>query len=101
MAKLLYLADFSNFFYNLESISGVKYRRMQYGPVADAFFSLTEDLYEGGEINIQPMDEALVISASTREQATDKLKPKELELIESICKLWKDKRNQRDSSLYA
>ena len=54
LAKLLYLADFSNFFYNLEPMSGVKYRRMQYGPVADAFFSLTEDLYEGGEINIQP-----------------------------------------------
>ncbi len=94
LAKLLYLADFSNFFYNLEPMSGVKYRRMQYGPVADAFFSLTEDLYEGGEINIQPLDEALIISASTREQAVDKLKPKELKLIKSICKLWKDRRTK-------
>lgn len=94
LAKLLYLADFSSFFYNLEPISGVKYRRMQYGPVADAFFSLTEDLYEGGEIDIRPMGDALIISASTREQPADKLNPKELKLIESICKLWKDRRTQ-------
>ena len=94
LAKLLYLADFSNFFYNLEPMSGVKYRRMQYGPVADAFFSLTQDLYDGGQINIEPVEEALIISSSTGEQATDKLKPEELKLIESICKLWKDRRTQ-------
>ncbi|MCY3804848.1 MAG: DUF4065 domain-containing protein [Candidatus Saccharibacteria bacterium] len=92
LAKLLYLVDFSNFFYSLESMSGIKYRRMQYGPVAEAFFSLTEDLYEGGDINIQPVSEALIISATTKEQATDKLKPKELKLIKTICSLWKNKR---------
>ncbi|MCY4088860.1 MAG: DUF4065 domain-containing protein [Candidatus Saccharibacteria bacterium] len=92
LAKLLYLVDFSNFFYSLESMSGIKYRRMQYGPVAEAFFSLTEDFYEGGEINIQPVSEALIISATTQEQATDKLKPKELKLIKTICSLWKNKR---------
>ncbi|MCY4010547.1 MAG: DUF4065 domain-containing protein [Candidatus Saccharibacteria bacterium] len=92
LAKLLYLVDFSNFFYSLESMSGIKYRRMQYGPVAEVFFSLTEDLYEGGDINIQPVSEALIISATTKEQATDKLKPKELKLIKTICSLWKNKR---------
>lgn len=94
LAKLLYLADFSSFFYNLEPMSGVKYRRMQYGPVADAFFSLTEDLYEGGEIDIQPRGEALLISNTTNEQSTDKLKSEELKLIKAICKLWKNKRTK-------
>jgi len=42
LAKLLYLADFTNFYKELEPMSGVKYRRMEYGPVADVFFSLTE-----------------------------------------------------------
>ena len=94
LAKLLYLADFANFFYHLEPMSGVKYRRMQYGPVADLFFSLTEDLYEGGEINIQPMGEALIISASTRNQSNDRLNSQELKLIKEICSLWKTKRTK-------
>lgn len=94
LAKLLYLIDFAHFFYHLESMSGIKYRCMQYGPVADAFFSLTEDLYEGGKIDIKPLDKALIISATTREQAADRLTSEELKLIKSVCKLWKDRRTE-------
>lgn len=91
LAKLLYLADFTNFFNELEPMSGVKYRRMEYGPVADIFFSLTEDLYEGGKINITPVDRALIVSSSTREEHFNKLTTKELSLIKTICSKWKDK----------
>ena len=94
LAKLLYLVDFAHFFRNLESMSGVKYRRMEHGPVADIFFSLTEDLYEGGEIDIKPVGEALIISISTKETDVNKLKKDEIDLIQSICKLWKDKRTK-------
>ena len=92
LAKLLYLADFTNFFKELEPMSGIKYRRMEYGPVADIFFSLTEDLYDGGKINITPVDQALIISSSTRDMNFDRLSKQELNLIEKICKTWKDKR---------
>ena len=92
LAKLLYLADFTNFFKDLEPMSGVKYRRMEFGPVADLFFSLTEDLYDGGKINITPMEQALIISSTTREVAFDRLTKRELKLIEEICMIWKDKR---------
>jgi len=33
LAKLLYLADFSWFYKNLESMSGMSYRKMQFGLV--------------------------------------------------------------------
>ena len=92
LAKLLYLVDFTTFFNQLEPMSGVKYRRMEYGPVADIFFALTEDLYEGGEINIRPDGEALMISITTKAVAFDKLQTKEIELIKLICQLWQAKR---------
>lgn len=92
LAKLLYLADFTNFFNQLEPMSGVKYRRMEFGPVADIFFSLTEDLFDSGKIAITPMDQALIISSTTREVAFDKLSEQELELIEKICAAWRAKR---------
>lgn len=92
LAKLLYLADFTNFFKELEPMSGVKYRRMEYGPVADIFFWLTEDFFDRGKINITPMDQALIISSTTRDVSFDKLSKQELDLIKEICGAWKDKR---------
>lgn len=92
LAKLLYLADFTNYFKELEPMSGVKYRRMEFGPVADIFFSLTEDLYDGGKIKITPVDQALIISSNTREIKFDKLSNHELNLIKNICRAWKNKR---------
>lgn len=92
LAKLLYLADFTKFYKDLEPMSGVKYRCMEFGPVADIFFSTTEDLFDGGKINITPMDQALIISANTREQSFDKLSEDDLSLIKEICQLWKNKR---------
>jgi len=94
LAKLLYLADFSNFFKELEPMSGVKYRRLEYGPVADIFFSLTEDLYESGKIRIEPLDSALMISSSTKDVSFDQLTDKELSQIKNICALWKDRRTE-------
>lgn len=92
LAKLLYLADFSHFFKELEPMSGVKYRRMEFGPVADIFFSLTEDLFDGGKINITPNEQALIISSNTRDISFDRLSSEEMGLIKRICGIWKDKR---------
>lgn len=94
LAKLLYLADFTQFFKELEPMSGVKYRRMEYGPVADIYFSLVEDLYEGGKIDITPIEKALIISSTTREISFDRLSKQELTLIKEICNAWKDKRTE-------
>lgn len=95
LAKLLYLADFTNFFKELEPMSGVKYRRLEYGPVADVFFSMTDDLLDQGKINVEVLDKgAQMISSRTNDTSTDQLSSKELKKIKQICTLWKDKPTQ-------
>lgn len=92
LAKLLYLADFRNFFDELEPMSGVRYIRREYGPVADIFFEVTEDLYDTGKINIEPYNEALMIKSTTSDIGEDLLSVSEKKRIREICALWKDKR---------
>jgi len=92
LAKLLYLADFGYFYDNLCSMSGVRYVRREYGPVADIFFELTEDLYDKGKINIEPLDYALMIKLTSKEQEDNLLSDEERNLIDKICSYWKDKR---------
>ena len=95
LAKLLYLADFRNFFENLEPMSGVKYRRLEYGPVPDMFFSMTDNLLDQGKIHIEILDRgAQMISLNTLEEDRDQLTDQELVLIQQICELWKDKPTQ-------
>ena len=95
LAKLLYLTDFTNFFEELEPMSGVKYRRLDYGPVADVFFSITDDLLESGKIHIDVLDSgAQMVSSRTKDFDTSELSEAELSKIEKICKLWKDKPTQ-------
>ena len=92
LAKLLYLADFSFFYDNLVPMSGVRYVRREYGPVADIFFELTDDLFDRGKINIKPLDYALMINATTIEQDDGLLSNEEKDLLDKICVFWKDKR---------
>ena len=95
LAKLLYLADFTNFFKELEPMSGVKYRRLEYGPVPDVFFSITDDLMTLGKINVEILDRgAQMISLRTKDIDTSELTADELARIHDICELWKDKPTQ-------
>ena len=89
---MLYLADFSYFYDNLIPMSGVRYVRREYGPVADTFFELTDTLFDKGKINIKPLDYALLIVPTTIEQEDDLLTSDEKELLDKICDFWKDRR---------
>ena len=91
-AKLLYLADFCYYYDNLMPISGVRYVRREYGPVADIFFELTDELYDKGKINIEPLDYALIIKSTTLEQDDNMLSTEEKTLLDKLCDYWKDKR---------
>lgn len=92
LAKLLYLADFTKYYLELDSMSGVKYRRLEYGPVADVFFSMTDDLFYRGKIDIKTLDRgAQMISLTTREASLDLLNAKELKIIKKVCSAWKEK----------
>ena len=92
LAKLLYLADFGYFYDNLTPMSGVRYVRREYGPVADIFFELTDDLYDKGKVNIKSLEHALMISSTTIEHDDELLSGEEKELLDRICNYWKDRR---------
>jgi putative transcriptional regulator len=92
LAKLLYLADFRNFYETLESMSGVNYVCRSYGPVADVFFDLTNELFDQGKIDIASKGDALIISSTVREQPQGILSEDEKRRIDEIVDLWRDKR---------
>ncbi len=94
LAKLLYLADFAWFYDNLESISGLEYRRIPQGPVPDEYFRVIDSMYEGGEIDIKFSGKAMMISLNeTNLDPQDKVLANEQDiLLQDIAKEWKDAR---------
>lgn len=94
LAKLLYLADFTSFYELGHSLSNAKYYRRNYGPVANSFFVLTDELFETGLINIKPLEYAQLISLSdsNEDMNFDIFTIEEKSIIDKICKYWKDKR---------
>jgi hypothetical protein len=94
LAKLLYLADFRNFYETLEPMSGVRYVCRTYGPVPDLFFELTNDLFDRGKIAIVTKGDALIIKSTSSKQPNDALSDDEKQRIDEIIQLWRDKRTQ-------
>ncbi|MFH1326385.1 MAG: helix-turn-helix domain-containing protein [Candidatus Falkowbacteria bacterium] len=98
LAKLLCLSDFAWFYKHLESMSGMAYRKIQYGPVPDSYFRAIEELFEEGSINIDntTKEGAFLIYQSTAGEQTDltELNKNEKKLIKEISIKWKGKRTQ-------
>lgn len=97
LAKLLYLSDFSWFYYHLESMSGMAYRKIQFGPVPDQFFRAIDEFENEGLIDVDRKTaegkNMLLVSLSRvgkREKITE-LSPEEKNLIKKIEKKWRDK----------
>src|SRR3989344_8491022 len=97
LAKLLYLADFAWFYDNLESMSGMQYRKIQYGPVPDSYFRAIDELFENGQIEINPTEDVAMLISQTRNGAKialTEISKDEEKLIKSISEKWKDKNTQ-------
>ncbi len=95
LAKILYLADFTAFYERQEPISGVTYIRRDYGPVADVFFTMTDELYDEAKIDIKPLDSALMIEVvATAGDEFGLLSPEEREIIDKVCREWRDRRTK-------
>jgi Protein of unknown function (DUF4065) len=98
LAKLLYLADFGWFYFHLASMSGMPYRKLQYGPVPDAYFRAVDELESAGKIcidrtSVEGKDIFLVSeSASNARVATTILSLEEQKLITTIARKWKSKK---------
>jgi len=95
LAKLLYFADFSWFYYNLKSMSGMQYRKIQYGPVTDAYFRIIDEMSDAGEIHITQTEDGAMLISQTRSGAKVDLKDvnkEEEKLIKNIEEKWKGKK---------
>ena len=98
LAKLLYLADFAWFYDHLESMSGMPYRKITYGPVPDGFFRALEELEIDGKITIEKKEENDKVTYLISEPESNKnekiktLSKDEQALIKKIALKWKDKK---------
>lgn len=94
LAKMLYLADFAWFYDHLESMSGMRYRRIKYGPVPDVYFRAIDELEEAGKITVDYKNDMLLISENrgSENQTLEKLSNEEIKLVGKIAKKWKDKK---------
>ena len=100
LAKLLYLSDFAWFYENFESMSGMQYRKITYGPVPDTFFRVLDELEVSGKINVDRKifegKEMFLVgeSESNKNEKIKTLSKEESALMEKIGKKWKDKKTQ-------
>jgi len=101
LAKLLYLADFAWFYNSLESMSGMQYRKIAYGPVPDTFFRALDELEADGKIIIDRRcddvgkDMFLIgESESNKNEKIQTISVEEKDLINKIATKWKNKKTQ-------
>jgi len=97
LAKLLYLADFAWFYNKMESMSGMRYKRIQYGPVPDLYFRVLHELEEDGKINIDRSKDGINLVSEgegSKRRRLNKLTKEEKELIKKIAKKWRLKRTK-------
>jgi len=100
LAKMLYLADFAWFYENLESMSGMQYRKMTHGPVPDTFFRAIDELEESGKIVIDRKESGekniflISESDSNKGEKIKTLSSAEVSLMKKIAEKWKDKKTE-------
>ncbi len=95
LAKLLYFADFGWFYSHLQSMSGMQYRRIKYGPVADSYFRIIDEMFDKGEIQIENREDGAMLISQTRSGTKVDLKDinkEEQKLIKNIEEKWKGKK---------
>ena len=93
LAKLLYLADFRHFYYNLESMSSVIYKCKEFGPLANPFLEEIDNMFEKGELHIDLLSEGaqmITLSQSMSKYKYSLLSKNEQKEIDEICEKWKN-----------
>ncbi len=96
LAKLLYLADFAWFYEHLESMSGMKYRKIEFGPVPDMYFRALEELENEGSISIERKGDAILVGESdaAKRGKLSSITSDEKKLIKQIAKKWKKRKTK-------
>jgi DNA-binding XRE family transcriptional regulator len=89
LAKLVYLSDFIWYYRNSSPLSGMTYRKLPRGPVADIYFRALDELEDAGTIIREPKGKAILYSLVEDEAPSNKLSDQELNLIKTISQGWK------------
>ena len=91
LAKLVYLADFIWYYENSVPMSGMTYRKLPRGPVADIYFRALDEMEEDGAIKRETSGHAIMFSLTENEAPTGKLSDKEINVIKKISEAWQGK----------
>jgi len=91
LAKLVYLADFIWYYLNSSPMSGMTYRKLPRGPVADIYFRALDEMEEDGAIIREPKGKAVLFSLVEKDTPISRLSDNELDLIEKIGEAWSGK----------
>lgn len=94
LAKLLYLVDFSWFTKTGSPMSGLSYRALPRGPVADLFFQMTDEMFESGQVQIDSKGAALLFS-NTEQPSYVNLSAEESAHIQKIAEKWRSADTQK------
>ena len=89
LAKMLYLVDFAWFHNHKVSMSGFQYKKLQYGPVADEYFRILEEMIESDQLAVVPSGQALLISATHPSDTFPKLSAEEIKLVSRVGNAWR------------
>lgn len=97
LAKLLYFADFASYRLLEKSMSGLRYRKIEFGPVPDEYFRILQELEDDSLINmdIQPLQNSKYMCTITDTRVSENMElnlisSKEDKLIDKIWLNWKD-----------
>ncbi len=96
LGKLLYLADYAYYYHHDCSLSGMVYYRFEYGPLAEGYLGLIDELEQTGWLNLRQVlreDYHMYEIEETRVSLREKLihLPKEARpLLTAIYKKWRD-----------
>ena len=91
LAKLVYLADFIWYYLNASPMSGMTYRKLPRGPVADVYFRALDEMEEDGTVSREQKGNAILFSLIEREAPVSRLSSDERNLIEKIGMAWRGK----------
>jgi uncharacterized phage-associated protein len=87
LAKLAYLSDFSFFYYNLRPISGLEYKKLDYGPVPTEYFELIDLMFDSGEIKLEVSGSAQMVSLIENPNF-NLLDSNEIDQVKKVAQKW-------------
>ena len=102
LASLLYLADFAWHYQHQASLSGLSYRKIAFGPVADVYFRLLEEMEVGGIINIKQIyrdDYHMYEIEETRTSAKKTLTSLSKKELTHLGKIWSQWENSSTAEI--